>query len=716
MKHVSRVLARASACALALALIAPAHADDAAPAKPAIARSDEYPVPSFGGWGFNPADIDHGVRPGDDFFAYVNGKWDKAEAIPAAYPYSGNALALRLGAQRAVHAIIDDLAAVPHPVGSPEQRVADFYRAFADRAAIEAAGLAPAQPWLTQIRAADTLPKLAALMAQPGMPAPLAFSVDIDRANPQVNAAFVAIAGLGLPDRSYYLDDTVRNVDLRVKYRAYLAFLLGQAGYADAASLADKVYGFERAIAVVSWDNGIARNPLLTTNVLPRATVEGWGGDFPVSALIAGSGLGSTDHLVVREVLPDADRVKALGLSDADLAKLGGGMPALVKMLGSADVATVQAWMIAHFLSANASVLPAAIDEARFGFYGKVLQGQEKQRETWQRAVGAVEDAMGEAVGQAYVARWFPPASKEAMVRLVANLRTAMAANLRDLAWMTPETRVAARAKLDAFGVKIGYPEHFKTYDGMVIHPGTPLANAIEAARWHWADQLRELQAPVDRTKWLMTPQTVNAYFYPPANEVVFPAAFLQPPYYNPKADDAVNYGAVGAVIGHEIGHGFDDAGSRYDGQGRLRDWWSPADRKTFETLTARLAAQYAQQCPFDEGKTCHDGKLTLGENIGDLGGLSMAYQAYHLSLKGRPAKVIDGLTGDQRFFLAYAQAWRWKYREAFARQLLKTDPHSLAVARVNAVLRNFDAWYKAFDIKPGDRLYLPPEQRVRIW
>jgi putative endopeptidase len=281
---------------------------------------------------------------------------------------------------------------------------------------------------------------------------------------------------------------------------------------------------------------------------------------------------------------------------------------------------------------------------------------------------------------------------------------------------MTPKTRMAAKKKLDMFGVKIGYPVKFKTYDGMAIRAGQALAIGVAAAQWGWADLLHDLANPVDKTKWLLTPQTVNAYYQSTANEIVFPAAYLQPPFFNPKADAAVNYGAVGSTIGHEIGHGFDDQGARYDGTGALSNWWTDADRKTFDALGAKLAAQYDANCPYDNGKTCHNGKLTLGENIGDLGGISMAYQAYKISLKGKPAPIIDGLTGDQRFFIAYAQSERWKYREAFARQLLQTDPHSLAEARINTVLRNFDPWYKAFNVKPGDKLYLPPSQRVHIW
>ena len=697
---------------LCLATPLPSLADVPAPAKEAA----DYPVPTFGGWGVNPADIDHAVRPGDNFFDYVNGKWLRSEVIPDQYTYSGNVLALRVGSARAVRTILDDLVANPHPAGSVEQRLADSYRAFMDDAAINAAGLAPAKPYIDRIRASQTREQLSALMAEPGLPSPVGLYVNIDPNNPAANTVFATITGLGLPDRDYYLSDTVRNVDLRVKYRALLTVLLAKAGYPDPAATAALVYEFEHQIAIVSWDRAIARNPLLTTTVVPTATVESWGTAFPLKPLIDASSLGQVASIIVREVPPDAAQVATLGLSPADQAKLTGGMPALVKLLGTTDPATIQAWMIATFLRAHSAVLPSDIDDANFAFYGKVLSGQEIQRPRWQRGVDAVEGQMGEAIGKLYVARYFPPASKIAMEKLVANLRAAMAANLKDLAWMTPATRAAARAKLDQFGVKIGYPDTFKTYDGMDIRPDAPLADAMASSQWHWRDNLRKLAAGVDKSEWRMTPQTVNAQYSPTANDITFPAAYLQPPFFNPKADDAVNYGAVGSTIGHEIGHGFDDQGSRYDGTGQLRNWWTPEDRRTFEALTAKLVAQYDRQCPYDDGKTCHNGKLTLGENIGDLGGLSMAYEAYHLSLHGHPAKVIDGLTGDQRFFLSYAQSERWKLREAFGRQLLKSDPHSLAEARFNAVLPNFDPWYKAFDIKPGDKLYLPPAERVHIW
>jgi len=677
---------------------------------------DGYRVPTFGGWGLNPADLDPAVKPGDDFFAYVNGKWDRAETIPPQYPFSGNALGLVLKSEQAVKEIVEGLIAAPQTPGTAGQRIADSYRAYLDQAAIDAAGLAPAKPYLDAIRAVKTRAELSALFATPGYPSPVSFVVSIDPDNPQANVAFTNIGGLGLPDRDYYLVDNERNRELQTQYRAYLAFLLGKAGYTDPTGTAARVYDFERKIAVTDWDKATARNPLLDTNRVSRADFVALGEAFPLSPLLEGTGLGKVDSVIVREIPPSPEKVARLGLTPDDLAKLGGGFPAFITLLGEEDLATLQAWTAAHFLSDKAAVLPGDIDAAHFEFYGKTLQGRERDRQRWQRALSSVQAQMGEAIGQAYVEKHFPPSSKTAMIKLVGNLRAALAANLKDLAWMTPETRLAAQRKLDKLNVKIGYPDTFKTYDGMAIKPGQALANMIEADRWHWQDMLADLAKPVDKAKWLMTPQTPNAYYMPPANEIVFAAAYLQPPYFNPAADDAVNYGAVGATIGHEIGHGFDDAGSRFDGTGALKDWWTAADRKTFDALGAKLSAQYDKACPFDAGKTCHNGKLTLGENIGDLGGLSMAYQAYHLSLGGRPAPVLGGLTGDQRFFLSYAQAWRWKNREAYARQALKTDPHALPEARVNGVVRNFAPWYAAFGVKPGDKLYLPPEQRVHIW
>ena len=708
---MNRLIA-ALAAAASLTAFASASAQTPASAVPV----EDYRLPEFPGWGVNPADIDRAAKPGDDFFAFVNGKWLARETIPAAYAYSGNALGLRLGAERDVRAIVEEMAAGDYPAGTLEWRIGKAYKAFLDTAAIDAAGLAPAKPWLERIAAAQTRADLAKLFAAPGYPSPIGAYVSIDVHNPQANTLYTLAGGLGLPDRDYYLVDSEKNLAIRAKYKDYLAFLLGKAGYADPKAAAERVYGLERQFAELGWDRALARNPDLTVNRVTPAEFTAMAGGFPVETMLAEMKLDQISSFVVAQVPPTEEEIAKAGLTPEQLKKLGGGMPAMLSLLNTAPIEDIKAWTAARFLSANAAVLPSEIDNANFEFFGKLLQGRTQQRARWQRAISFVEGAMGEALGKIYVERHFPASSKAAMEELVGNLRLALGANLKDLAWMTPATRVAAQKKLDAFRVKIGYPEKFETYQGLKVAPGHALANSISAGDWAWNDQLRELAEPVDKAKWLMTPQTVNAYYMPPANEIVFPAAFLQPPNFNPKADPAINYGAVGVVIGHEIGHGFDDQGSKFGPTGALENWWTDQDRKTFDALGAKLAAQYDKVCPYDDGKTCHNGKLTLGENIGDLGGLSMAYQAYKLSLKGKPAPVIDGLTGDQRFFIGYAQAWRWKYREAFGRQLLQTDPHSLAEARVNAVVRNFDPWYAAFRVKPNDKLWLDPKDRVRIW
>ncbi|MBL8656621.1 MAG: M13 family metallopeptidase [Altererythrobacter sp.] len=693
----------------------PAPAPARAPA-PSPATQGEYRLPEFGGWGVNPADIDRSVKPGDDFFAYVNGKWEAQEVIPPAYAYSGVALGLRLGSERAVRDIVRDMATAPQPQGSLEWRIGQAYNTFLDTAAINAAGMAPAKPFLDRIAGVKTRADLARMFAATGYPSPIGMYVSIDSQNPDRNVVYAFSGGMGLPDRDYYLVDNDKNLGIRAKYKEYIAFLLKQAGYADPAAAAERVYGLEKQFAQLAWDRALSRNPTLTTNRVTPAALKAMAGGFPVDLMLADLKIDGQPDFIVAQIPPDDETVAKAGLTAEQRAKLGGGMPALLALMNTAPIEDIKAWTVVRFLSANAAVLPSAIDDASFAFYGTFLQGRPQQRERWQRGLDFVQGAMGEAIGKLYVERHFPASSKVAMEELVGNLRLALAENLKTLPWMTPETRVAAQRKLDGFRVKIGYPVKFETYDGLSVVPGQALATSVAVSDWGWKDQLKDLAEPVDKTKWLMTPQTVNAYYMPPANEIVFPAAYLQPPYFNPRADAAVNYGAIGATIGHEIGHGFDDQGSKYGPTGALENWWTDTDRRTFDALGAKLIAQYDKECPYDEGKTCHNGKLTLGENIGDLGGLSMAYQAYKLSLKGKLGPVIDGLTGDQRFFLSYAQAWRWKYREAFGRQLLLTDTHSLAEARVNAVLRNFEPWYAAFDVKPGDKLYLPPEQRVRIW
>jgi putative endopeptidase len=713
MTFITRLLA--AAAPLALLATAPSFAQEAAPvaAPPQLLEPEPMRFPEMG---IDITELDPAVDPGNDFYAYVNGKWRQRTEIPPQFAGYGVFTNLDLGAQRNLRTIVETMAAANAPAGSIEQRVGDAYKAYLDAAAIEARGMAPVQPFLDRIAKVTTREELAALFAQPGYPAPISAYVSIDSKNPTANTVYANVGGLGLPDRDNYLVDTPKNLEMRAKYKDYLAFMLGKARYEDPRAAAEAVYDLEHQIAELDWDRAVSRDPQLTYNRVTRDELAAMSGGFPVRTLLEGLKLGDIEALVVGEIPPTPAKIKALKLKPSDRAKLGGGVPALLKLMNEAPLATWQAWSAAHFLRGMASYLPSDIDDANFAFYGQYLQGRQVQRERWRRALAVTEGAMGEALGKLYVERHFPPENKAAMLELVANLRKAMAESIAESKWMGPATRKEAEAKLAAFTVKIGYPDKFETYEGLEITATDPVANAIAAGKWAWEKDLRELKEPVDKAKWLMTPQTVNAYYMPPANEIVFPAAFLQAPNFSLKADPAVNYGAIGSVIGHEIGHGFDDKGSQYAGTGALRSWWTPQDRQTFDQLGGRLAAQYGKVCPLDEGKTCLNGKLTLGENIGDLTGVTMAYRAYKMSLGGKDAPIIDGLTGDQRFFIAYAQAWREESREELQRQRILTDPHSPSEARVNQVLRNFDPWYAAFDVKAGDKLYLPPAQRVRIW
>lgn len=682
---------------------------------PSPTEADPPPM-TYPGWGFNPADLDKSVKPGDDFDAFVNGKWKAATSIPTKYPNYGVTTNLRIGSERAVRDIIEKVSAGQSAPGTIEQRIGDMYRAYLDVDSINRAGLAPVKPYLDRIAAAKTHDDLVSLWSLDGYPRPLGGGVNPDPGDPNRNIMYFGAGGTGLPDRDNYLVDNDRNREMRAKYLDLLTFMLGKAGYSAPRETASSVYEFEKKIAAGMWDRALARNPELSTNRLTYAELLSYAGDFPLKRFLDQRGFLPTDRFNVGAIPPTADEIKAQGLTPEQLAKLGGGFPAILRIYSDTPVETWKAWMTARMLTGNADVLPTDIDDAAFAFYGKFLQGLKQKKDRWQRAVSHVESNLGEAVGKVYVQRHFPESSKAAMEELVGNLRLAMSENLKTLPWMTPTTRAAAKTKLDGLAVKIGYPRKFETYEGLMVSPTDPFGNRIAAGKWEWAKDLLDLRAPVDPEKWRLTPQTVNAYYMPTANHMVYPAAYLQPPNFNPKADPAVNYGAIGSTIGHEIGHGFDDSGSRYDGVGLLRNWWTAEDQATFRKLGEKLETQYNAICPLDGGKTCINGKLTLGENIADLGGISMAYRAYHISLKGKKAPVIDGLTGDQRFFIAYAQKNRSLYRDDYLRQLMQTDPHSPGFARTNAVLRNFDPWYKAFNVKPGNKLYLPPEQRVHIW
>ncbi|HEX2794008.1 MAG TPA: M13 family metallopeptidase [Croceicoccus sp.] len=716
---MKRIILAAGCSALTLALATPTFAQDAAPTAAVAAPAPTIVDPAPMTWpvmGFDPADVDPAVKPGDDFHAFVNGKWEVANPIPPQFRAYGVTTDLSLKAEKQVAQIITEMGTAHAAKGTLQQKVGDTYNSFLNREAIDAKGMAPAQAILGELNAIQTQEQLARFFGKPGMPDPFGLYVGADDMHPSVNQVFFSIGGLGLPDRDNYLVDSEKNLEIRAKYKDYLTFLLGKAGYEDPRRAAEAVYALERRIAVLDWDRAVARNPQLIYNELTRSELTGMPSQFPMQAYLDALGLGAKDTFQVIEMRPDAAEAKKLGLSDADMAKLGSGFPALVKLVGDTDLATWKAWSAAQFLNSYASVLPKDIEDAQFAFWGQFMGGQQVQRPRDKRAISLVNSRLGEAVGQLYVERNFSPEAKAAMFDLVANLRTAMGHSINSLAWMDPATKQQALDKLSKFTVKIGYPDKWETYEGLEVSPDDALGNSIAATAWSWQQDLDDLTKPVDKLKWYMPPQTVNAYYNASNNEIVFPAAYLQAPNFALTADPAVNYGIIGTTIGHEISHGFDDQGSQYDGDGVMRNWWKAEDRAKFEAAARKLINQYDAFCPLDDGKTCINGKLTLGENIADLAGLKIAYDAYKLSLNGKEAPVINGLTGDQRFFIAHAIGNRGMWTEQLTRTILQTDPHSPDKARTNVPLANFDPWYKAFDVKPGDKLYIKPEDRVRMW
>ncbi|MAK62966.1 MAG: zinc metalloprotease [Ponticaulis sp.] len=689
---------------------------EATPTQTADASSGS---PEFGTFGIDLSYIDEATAPGDDFNRYFSGKWLDTFEIPADKTRFGVFDKLAEGAETQVHEIIEDTAAAEPALDTVEGKLAAYYNAYMDTETIEAKGLAPVQPYLERIAGIETREDLAKTFAATGFSAPFGGFVDVDSKKTDEYIFYVSQGGLGLPDRDYYLKDTQNNLELREGYIALLTNMLEAAGYDDPAGAAQMVYDLETDIAEAHWDRALGRNRNLTYNKMTKAELVATGEDFPTEILLTELGLGDQEEFVVRQVTPTAEEIEDNGLTEEDLGKLGPGVAGLLKLAQTADMDAWKAYLTAHFLIDHADVLPAEIDDAVFDFYGKQLGGQPEQRARWKRGVDSTENALGEAVGKVYVEKHFKPEAKAEMTELVENLRKAMRQNLEGLEWMGEDTKVEAYDKLAKFTPKIGYPEKFETYDGLTIVEGEAFANDMAVAEWQYADMISQLGQPIDKTEWFMFPQTVNAYYSPNRNEIVFPAAILQPPFFDLYADPAVNYGAIGAVIGHEMGHGFDDQGAKSDGDGVLRNWWTDADTEAFKARTDALVGQYNEFCPIENGEDdtlCVNGRLTLGENIGDLGGLSMAYTAYKLSLNGEEPPVIDGVTGDQRFFMAWAQVWRALYREERTRTQLATDPHSPPQYRINGIVRNMDAWYEAFDVKEGDALYLPPEERISIW
>ena len=658
-------------------------------------RSDAAlrPRPAIGNFGLDLGARNGQVRPGDDFFAYANGGWYESFTIPADKSSFGPFDLLDERSKQRVRGIIEHAAAAHAAAGTPEQQIGDYYAAYMDQAAMEANGLTPAQDDLQRIATARTRADIARLFGEPGFASLFDVQLPPDFKNPDRYCVFISEATLGLPDRDYYLKDDPTLQELRSKYVAYIAQMLTLGGVPEASAKADDIMAFETEAAKVQWPIEKRRDVDAIYNPRSKRQLLAYASGFPWQAFLDPQQLGARQQVVLGELTAIRD---------------------LSALYGRTSVATLRDFLTFHYLSTHAPYLPKRFDEARFAFYGQAMRGQPAQRERWKRGVEAVDDALGEAVGRLYVAQYFPAESKAKMQQLVADLEAALSERIDALDWMTPQTKVRAHEKLAAFTPKIGYPEKWKDYSALIVRRDDLFGNVRRAADWQWNYQVQRLDQPVDRGEWQMTPQEINAYYNPSNNEIVFPAAILQPPFFDPNADAAVNFGAIGAVIGHEMGHGFDDQGRKFGPDGAMRDWWTPADAEVFNARTARLIKQFSAFEALPGLKV--NGANTVGENIGDLGGLNVAYEAYHLSLRGKPAPVIDGLTGDQRFFLSYAQVWRQKYRDGALRELVMSDEHSPSQFRVNGPLPNIDAWYAAFDVQPGDKLYIAPADRVRIW
>jgi putative endopeptidase len=649
---------------------------------------------AIGDFGLDTAAGEPQVKPGDDFFTYANGSWIKTFVIPEDHSSFGPFDRLDELSTERVRGIIEQMAhGQSAAAGTPEQQIGDFYAAYMDDAAIERNGLQPAENDLQRIARADSREAIAQLFGSAGFATLFDVQLPADFKNPDRYTIFISEATLGLPDRDYYLKDDAELKALRAKYVEFMAQMLTLAGVANARAKAHDIMEFETAASQVQWPIEKRRDMDAIYNPRERKELIAYAPGFPWQTFLEAQQLQGREQLVLAELTAIRD---------------------LAALYQRTSIATLQAFLTFHYLSGHAALLPKRFDEANFAFYGAAMRGQPQQRERWKRGVDAVDDALGEAVGKLYVQRYFPPESKAKMQQLVADLQAALAARLDHLQWMTEATRQRAHEKLAAFTAKIGYPDRWKDYSALTIRRDDLIGNVRRAAEWEWNYQVARLDKPVDRSEWQMTPQEINAYYNPSNNEIVFPAAILQPPFFDPNADAAVNYGAIGAVIGHEMGHGFDDQGRKFGPTGVMQDWWTAQDVAAFGARTGRLIKEFSAFEALPGLKV--NGANTIGENIGDLGGLNMAHEAYLLSLKGQPAPVLGGLSGDQRFYLAYAQVWREKYRDGALREMVLSDVHSPAPFRVNGPLPNIDSWYAAFDVQPGDKLYIKPEERVRIW
>ncbi len=663
--------------------------------QPKIATAAVTKKAELGSFGVDLTARNEAVKPGDDFFMYASGTWYDNYVMPADKTRYGAFSGLAERSEDDVKAIIEEIAA-RKDLNAEEKLVADFYNAYMDTETLNKLGVAPIKPLLSEISDIASTDDLAEMFGKSwltGNKAPFGGGMWFNRLDPNKYEMSLGAGGLGLPDRSYYLEDAERFVKTRTAYVAHIADMLEFAGTENVTERAQAILELETKIAQGHWPREKRRNRDLTLNQVERADLSTAYPGFNWDLYFAQTGY----------------KVPQLNVSQPEPIK------AMIELINQEDIAVWKDYLTYHAISGNAGLLSEDVFNTNFAFFGKELNGQQEPRPRWKRAISEMSgtSSLGFAIGKIYVARYFPESSKQQMSELVENLRTALGERIDNLEWMGDATKVNARAKLAAFVPKIGYPDVWQSYDGLSITKNDLIGNVKNMREFFHAESVEKELQKTDRNRWGMTPQRVNAYYNSSFNEIVFPAAILQPPFFDPNADPAVNYGGIGAVIGHEMGHGFDDQGSKSDENGVQRNWWTDADRAAFDKKADQLAAQYSKYEPI-EGNFVN-GRNSLGENIGDVGGLSMAYHAYKLSLNGKEAPVIDGVTGDQRFFLAWAQVWKEKRTEQSMLNQLRGGTHAPGRFRAQAP-RNHDAWYKAFDVKPGDELYLPEDERVRIW
>jgi len=663
----------------------------------AAVKTVSAPAPVVMRSGIDLQYVDSAVRPQDDVYQHLNGQWLRDYQLPADKGAVGSFTAIQDRTEEQLRSIVDGLDQTAGNDDADAKKLADLYASYMNEAQLETLGVKPLLAEFAAIdavKSASAIPALMAHLIQIGAGAPFSVLFNLDARNSSQYAAILYQGGLGLPDRDYYLKDDAKLKEARVAYRAHIEKMLGMAGQAKAAKSSVAILDLETSLAKIQWTRVENRDPIKTYNKTAISELPALMAGFDWQRLIRGSGIdGKADSVIVSQ-------------------------PSYFTSLGKIIVKTRLPIWKAYFkwrvLSASAPYLSRSFVDERFAFTGGVLRGVPENEARWKRGINLLDGDIGEALGKLYVAKYFPPEHKARMQALVRNLLEAYRRDIDTLDWMSADTKVGAQAKLAKISPKIGYPDHWRDYSALKISRGDLLGNVFRANEFEYRRNLAKLGKPVDRSEWGMRPQTINASYNPARNEITFPAAILQPPFFDADADDAVNYGGIGGVIGHEMSHGFDDRGSQFDADGNLHDWFTKADHDKFAEKTKALIAQYNAYEPVPDYHV--NGALTLGENIGDNSGLAIAYKAYRISLAGHEAPAIDGLTGDQRFYLGWVQVWRGKVREAEAIQRIKTDPHSPPAVRGLAPMRNQSGFYAAFDLKPGDKMYLPPDQRVSIW